>query len=549
MAALTNLEIEAAHEKRPIQEVARELKIDPSVILPHGHHIAKVPVSELEARAGDDDGALILVTAMTPTPAGEGKTTTSIGLGDALRKAGRATALCLREPSLGPYFGIKGGGTGTGYAQIVPAEDINLHFVGDMYSVSKANNLLAALIDNHLQHGNDLGIDPRRVTWRRVIDLNDRALREIFIGLGGVTHGVPRKDGFNITPASEIMAVLCLARDYRDLRDRLARIVIGYTYAKEPVTADMLLAEGAMTVLLRDAIHPNLVQTLHGTPTFVHGGPFANIAHGCNTILATKLAMKLCDRVVTEAGFASDLGAEKFLNIKCRVGGLQPSAVVIVATERAIEHHGGFKEDGGTGNLLKHIENMRAFGIEPVVAVNRFDGDTPESLRKIVAFCEEHGVRAAPYEAVEKGPEGAAELASLVDEAIAENKGKDAFHFLYPDSAPIKEKIETIARVVYGADGVDYDREAELSIKLIESHGQGAVPVCMAKTQKSLSDSARLRGRPKGFRIRVNEVRLSAGGGFVVVICGKMLTMPGRPKEPAAVRIKVDDEGRATGLS
>jgi len=508
MAALTNLEIEAAHEKRPIQEVARELKIDPSVILPHGHHIAKVPVSELEARAGDEDGALILVTAMTPTPAGEGKTTTSIGLGDALRKAGRSTALCLQEPSLGPYFGIKVGGTGTGYAQIVPAEDINLHFVGDMYSVSKANNLLAALIDNHLQHGNDLGIDPRRVTWRRVIDLNDRALRKIFIGLGGVTHGIPRKDGFNITPASEIMAVLCLARDYRDLRDRLARIVIGYTYAKEPVTADMLRAEGAMTVLLRDAIHPNLVQTLHGTPTFVHGGPFANIAHGCNTILATKLAMKLCDRVVTEAGFASDLGA-----------------------------------------LLKHIENMRAFGIEPVVAVNRFDGDTPESLRKIVAFCEEHGVRAAPYEAVEKGPEGAAELASLVDEAIAENKGKDAFHFLYPDSASIKEKIETVARVVYGADGVDYDREAENSIKLIESHGQGAVPVCMAKTQKSLSDSARLRGRPKGFRIRVNEVRLSAGAGFVVVICGKMLTMPGLPKEPAAVRIKVDDEGRATGLS
>jgi formate--tetrahydrofolate ligase len=547
--APTNLEIESAHEKRPIQEVAQELKLDPSVILPHGHHIAKIPVSELEARAGEDDGALILVTAMTPTPAGEGKTTTSIGLGDALRKAGRATALCLREPSLGPYFGIKGGGTGTGYAQIVPAEDINLHFVGDMYSVSKANNLLAALVDNHLQHGNELGIDPRRVTWRRVIDLNDRALREIFIGLGGVTHGIPRKDGFNITPASEIMAVLCLARDFRDLRDRLARIVIGYTYGREPVTADMLIAEGAMTVLLRDAIHPNLVQTLFGTPAFVHGGPFANIAHGCNTILSTKLALKLCDRVVTEAGFASDLGAEKFLNIKCRVGGLRPSTVVIVATERAIEHHGGFEEDGGTGNLLKHIENMRAFGIEPVVAVNRFEGDTPENLRKIVAFCEQQGVRAAPYDAVARGPEGAEELASLVDEVIAEKKGKDAFHFLYPDSAPIKEKIETIARVVYGADGVDYDRDAENAIKLIESHGQGEVPVCMAKTQKSLSDSARLRGRPKGFRIRVNEVRLSAGAGFVVAICGKMMTMPGLPKEPAAVRIKVDDEGRASGLS
>jgi formate--tetrahydrofolate ligase len=549
MVALTNLEIESAHEKRPILEIARELELDPSIILPHGHHIAKIPVSELDNRAGSDDGALILVTAMTPTPPGEGKTTTSIGLGDGLRKAGRGTAICLREPSLGPYFGIKGGGTGAGHAQVVPAEAINLHFVGDMYSVSKANNLLAALVDNHLQHGNELGIDPRRITWRRVIDLNDRALREIFVGLGGVTHGIPRKDGFNITPASEVMAVLCLARSYRDLRDRLARIVIGYTYAKEPVTAGMLLAEGAMTVLLRDAIHPNLVQTLHGTPAFIHGGPFANIAHGCNTIVATKLAMKLCDHVVTEAGFASDLGAEKFLDIKCRIGGLKPKAVVIVATERAIEYHGGFKEDGGTGNLLKHIENMRAFGLEPVVAVNRFRDDIPGNLRKILAFCDRQGVRAAPYEGFEKGPEGAEELAKLVDEAIVENESRDAFRFLYPDSMSIREKIEVISRVIYGADGVDYDRNAELSIELIENHGQGGVPVCMAKTQKSLSDSARLRGRPRGFRIRVNEVRLSAGAGFVVAICGKMLTMPGLPKEPTAVRIRVDDNGRATGLS
>jgi formate--tetrahydrofolate ligase len=544
-----NLELEKDHEKRPIEEIARELRIDPAVILPHGHHIAKVPVSELESRAGEADGALILVTAMSPTPSGEGKTTTTIGLGDALRKAGHPTALCLREPSLGPYFGIKGGGTGTGQAQIVPAEDINLHFVGDMYSVSKANNLLAALVDNHLQHGNDLEIDPRRITWRRVIDLNDRALREIFVGLGGVTHGIPRKDGFDITPASEVMAILCLARNYRDLRDRLARIVIGYTYKKEPITAAMLLAEGAMTVLLRDAIHPNLVQTLHGTPAFVHGGPFANIAHGCNTIVATKLALKLCDRVVTEAGFASDLGAEKFLNIKCRIGNLRPSAVVIVATAKAIEHHGGFKEDGGSGNLMKHVENMRAFGIEPVVAVNRFPGDTAAQLRRILDFCSEQGVRAAPYESFEKGPEGAADLAGLVDEAIEQNRGADSFRFLYPDSASIREKIDTIARTMYGADGVDYDREAENAIDLIESHGQGQVPVCMAKTQKSLSDSARLRGRPKGFRIHVNEVRLSAGAGFVVVICGKMMTMPGLPKEPAAVRIKVDDEGKATGLS
>ena len=536
-------------EKRRVQEIARDLGLDPDVILPHGHYIAKVPVSELEDRSSETDGALILVTAMSPTPSGEGKTTTTIGLGDALRLSGHKTALCLREPSLGPYFGMKGGGTGAGLAQLVPAEDINLHFVGDMYSVSKANNLLAALVDNHLQHGNDLGIDPRRITWRRVIDLNDRALREIFVGLGGVTHGIPRKDGFNITPASEVMAILCLARDYRDLRDRLASIVVGYTYQREPVTASQLLAEGAMTVLLRDAIHPNLVQTLHGTPSFVHGGPFANIAHGCNTIVSTRLALKLCDRVVTEAGFASDLGAEKFLNIKCRVGGLKPSAVVIVATVKAIEYHGGFADDGGTGNLMKHVENMRAFGVEPVVAVNRFPDDTDEALHRIVDFCVEKGVRAAIYESFDKGPEGAVELAGFVDEAIAQTQGSDSFRFLYPDSASIREKIDTVARAMYGADGVDYDRAAEHSIDLIEKHGQGQVPVCMAKTQKSLSDTARLRGRPKGFRIHVNEVRLSAGAGFVVVICGQMMTMPGLPKEPAAVRIRVDDEGNATGLS
>jgi formate--tetrahydrofolate ligase len=544
-----NYENEVAREKRPIQEVARELGLDPAVVLPHGHHIAKIPIGELEARADRDDGALVLVTAMTPTPSGEGKTTTTIGLGDALRKAGHRTAVCLREPSLGPYFGIKGGGTGAGQAQLVPAEDINLHFVGDMYSVSKANDLLAALIDNHLQHGNELDIDPRRITWKRVIDLNDRALREIFVGLGGVSHGIPRKDGFNITPASEVMAVLCLANSYRDLRDRLARIVVGYTFEKKPVTAAMLRAEGAMTVILRDAIHPNLVQTLHGTPAFVHGGPFANIAHGCNTLISTRLALKLCDRVVTEAGFASDLGAEKFLDIKCRIGGLKPAAVVIVATEKAIEHHGGFREDGGSGNLLKHVENMRAFGLEPVVAVNRFEGDSAAGLKRILDFCAERGVPAAPYEAVARGPEGAVELAAAVDAAIERNQKADSFRFLYPDSASIREKIATIARTVYGADGVDFDREAEVAIDLIEEHGQANVPVCMAKTQKSLSDSARLRGRPKGFRVRVNEVVLSAGAGFVVAICGKMMTIPGLPKEPAPVRIRVDDDGRVTGLS
>ena len=545
----TNLEIEQSRSKRSLPDIAQELGIDPKVLLPHGHHIAMVPIAELEQRQDAPDGNLVLVTAMTPTPSGEGKTTTSIGLGDALRARGRRTAICLREPSIGPYFGMKGGGTGAGHAQVVPAEDVNLHFVGDMYSVSKANNLLAALVDNHLQHGNDLGIDPRRITWRRVIDLNDRALREIFVGLGGVTHGVPRMDGFNITPASEVMAVLCLAKNYRDLRDRLARIVVGYTYARQPVTAKMLKAEGAMTVLLRDAIHPNLVQTLYGTPTFVHGGPFANIAHGCNTIMATRMALKLSQVVVTEAGFASDLGAEKFFNIKCRIAGLKPSAVVLVATEQAIEYHGGYREDGGTGNLLKHIENVRLFGIEPVVAVNRFPNDTPEGLQKILAFCERHGVRAAPYESYEKGPAGAADLAALVEEAIEENRAHGKFRFLYDVADSLKDKIETIARKIYGADGVDYDRTAELAIGLIEKNGLDKVQVCMAKTPKSLSDVGSLRGRPTGFRVRVNEVRLSAGAGFVVVICGKMLTMPGMPKEPAAVRIRVDDDGVATGLS
>ena len=544
----TNLEIEKSHAKRPIQEVAEELGIDPAVILPHGHHIAKIPLTEFNDLCGDE-GALVLVTAMSPTPSGEGKTTTTIGLGDALRKAGRRTAICLREPSLGPYFGIKGGGTGTGQAQVVPAEDINLHFVGDMYSVEKANNLLAALLDNHLQHGNDLDIDPRRITWRRVIDLNDRALREIFIGLGGVTHGVPRKDGMDITPASEVMAILCLAQNYRDLRDRLERIVVGYTYQKDPITAGMLRAHGAMTVLLRDAIHPNLVQTLHGTPAFVHGGPFANIAHGCNTIVATKLALTLCERVVTEAGFASDLGAEKFFDIKCRIGNLEPAAVVIVATQKAIEYHGGFTPDGGSGNLLKHIENVRAFGLEPVVAVNRFPDDDADTLRRIVDFCDEHDVRAALYESFEKGPEGAVELARLVEESIEQNGQAASFQFLYPEVASLREKIETIACIIYGAEGVDYDRAAELSLDLIEETGHGQMPVCMAKTQKSLSDTARLRGRPRGFRIRVNEVTLSAGAGFVVAICGKIMTMPGLPREPAAVRIEVDDDGNATGLA
>lgn len=533
---------------KKINEIAKELGLDPELILPHGHYIAKIPIKHLKDRISEPDGNLILVTAMTPTPQGEGKTTTTIGLGDALKELGKKTTICLREPSLGPYFGIKGGGTGAGKAQIMPAEDINLHFVGDMYSVSKSNNLLSALIDNHLQHGNDLGIDPRRIIWRRVIDLNDRALREIFIGLGGVKHGVPRQDGFNITPASEVMAMLCLASDFKDLGDRLARTVIGFTYKGDPVTVEDIGAKGAMQILLRDTVHPNLVQTMGGTPAFVHAGPFANIAQGTNSAIATRLALKLSDYVVTEAGFATDLGAEKFFHIKCRSAGLSPKAVVIVATVKAVKYHGGIDENSGLANLLKHIENIRLFNIEPVVAINKFIGDKDEDLQAIVKFCNKHGVRAEVANHFEFGGKGALDLAKAVLESIVDNKDKK-LKFLYPLDMPIKEKIETIAQKIYGADGVDFNRRAETDIDLITENGYGNLPICVAKTPKSLSDNAKLRGRPKNFRITVNEVRISAGAGFVVVICGNIMTMPGLPKEPAALRIKVSPDGKATGLS
>ena len=416
---------------RRIQHVAAELGIDPDVILPHGHYIAKVPLDELRTRSKQRDGHLILVTAMSPTPQGEGKTTTTIGLGDALRHLGHKTAICLREPSLGPYFGIKGGGTGAGLAQVVPAEDINLHFVGDTHSVSNANNLLAAMLDNHLQHGNELGIDPRQIVLRRVIDLNDRSLRDIFVGLGGVKHGIPRRDGFNITPASEVMAVLCLANDYSDLGKRLARMVIAFTYRGEPVVCDDLQAEAAMRVLLRDAVHPNLVQTGEGTPAFVHAGPFANIAQGTNSAIATRTALKVADYVVTEAGFGSDLGAEKFFHIKCRITGLKPQAVVIVATVKAVAFHGGFTPNGGFGNLAKHIENVRLFGLEPVVAINRFPDDKGADLKRIVKFCASKGVEAAVAEHHAKGGKGATGLAEAVVRAIAKN-GRKKLKFLYP---------------------------------------------------------------------------------------------------------------------
>lgn len=533
---------------RRIHEVARELGLDLEAILPHGHHIAKIPIAELETRRNQPDGQLILVSAMTPTPQGEGKTTTTIGLADALRRFGRRAIFCVREPSLGPYFGIKGGGTGAGRAQVVPAEDINLHFVGDMYAVEKANNLLCAMVDNHLQHGNELGLDPRRIVLRRVIDLNERSLRDIIIGLGGPTHGVPRRDGFNITPASEIMAILCLAKDYGDLGQRMAHMVVGFTHRGEPIRAEQMQAVGAMQVLLRDAIHPNLVQSLEGTPAFVHGGPFANIAQGTNTAVATRLALKLADCVVTEAGFATDLGAEKFFHIKCRLAGLNPAGVVIVATAKAIAYHGGSAADGGLANLAKHIENVRLFGLEPVVALNRFTDDRPADLARIIRFCERQGVEAVVANHYAQGGAGATDLAEAVLRVMAQGRRRK-LRFLYPLDWPLEKKIETVARRLYGAAGVEFDRGARRDLELLNRHGLAQLPVCIAKTPLSLSDDPDRRGRPRGFRVTVNELRISAGAGFVVVICGNIVTMPGLPKVPAAARIKVLPSGQATGLT
>jgi formate--tetrahydrofolate ligase len=533
---------------RKIREVAQELQLDVDKILPHGHYIAKIPIDELEVRQHQPDGHLILVSAMTPTPQGEGKTTATIGLADALRRLGKKTMFCVREPSLGPYFGIKGGGTGAGRAQVMPAEDINLHFVGDMYAVEKANNLLAAMVDNHLQHGNELGIDPRRILLRRVIDLNERSLRDIIVGLGGPKHGVPRRDGFNITPASEVMAILCLARDYGDLGRRMAEMVVGFTYKGEPVRAAAIQAVGAMQVLMRDAIHPNLVQSAEGTPALVHGGPFANIAQGTNTAIATRLALKLADYVTTEAGFATDLGAEKFFHIKCRTAGLKPSAAVIVATTKAIAYHGGFTANGGLGNLAKHIENIRLFGLDPVVCLSRFPDDQPADQARIIKFCARQGVEAVVSEHYDRGSEGGRALAESVLRTIEKNRRR-TLRFLYPLEAPIEKKIESLATKVYGAEGVDFDRGAQQDLELLNRHGFANLPICIAKTPLSLSDDASLRGRPRGFRITVNELRVSAGAGFVVAICGNIVTMPGLPKVPAAARIKIQPGGKAMGLT
>ncbi len=544
---LRDIQIEQSVQKLPIGEVAARLGLTELDYLPHGRFIAKLPHSILEKYARRSRGKLILVTAMTPTPSGVGKTTTTIGLADSLARLGHRSTLAIREPSLGPYFGIKGGGTGAGHAQVIPAEDINLHFTGDIAAVSKAANLLAAMIDNHLHHSNELNLDQRRITWRRVVDLNDRALREIIVGLGGPTHGVPRRDGFFITPASEVMAILCLAESFPDLRQRVRDIIFGYTRDRKPVTCDRLEVDGAMTVVLRDAILPNLVQTPEHTPALVHGGPFANIAHGCSSLLATRMGLTLCDYLVTEAGFGSDLGAEKFFDIKCRQGKLRPAAAVIVATLQSIEYHGGFARRGGWDNLRRHIDNVRQFAVEPVVAINRFPGDRARDLTRVRKACEKHDVRCEISEVHARGSKGGAALAQAVVDAAT--SGNRRFKLLYPDRLDLRKKIETIATRVYGASKVNFTSAAGRELDRFESMGYGHLPICMAKTPMSFTEVPSIRGAAENFEITVNDVMLSAGAGFVVAIAGQIVPMPGLPKVPAAVRIKVDDEGNLLDMA
>ena len=554
---LTDIEIAQQAKMLPIREVAAAAGIPEDALEYYGKYKAKLSDDFLRAAEEKEDGKLILVTAINPTPAGEGKTTTSIGLGQAMCRMGLNTMIALREPSLGPVFGIKGGAAGGGYAQAVPMEDINLHFTGDMHAITAANNLLCAMIDNHLQQGNALGIDPRRILFKRCLDMNDRALRFVNVGLGGKVNGIPREDGFIITVASEIMAILCLARDLMDLKERISRILVAYTWDNRPVYAGDLKAAGAMTVLLKDALKPNLVQTLENTPVLMHGGPFANIAHGCNSVRATRLALKLADYTITEAGFGSDLGAEKFFDIKCRKAGLKPDCVVVVATVRALKYNGGVpKADlneenvealkAGIVNLKAHVENMRKFGVPAVVAINRFPSDTEAELQVIDDCCKEMGVRYALSEVFAKGGEGGLALAGQVLETIRSEESR--FAPIYPLEMPIKEKIRAIAQQIYGAADVSYTAAASKSIAEIEALGHGDLPVCMAKTQYSLSDDPAALGRPEGFTLHVSEVRLSAGAGFVVVLTGSIMTMPGLPKAPAAERIDIDENGVITGL-
>ena len=551
---LSDIQIAQAAKMRPITEIAAELGLQGQDVIPYGHYKAKL--NHLLAKSDRPEGKLILVTAISPTPAGEGKTTTSVGLADAMNAMGKKTMLCLREPSLGPVFGIKGGAAGGGYAQVVPMEDINLHFTGDIHAIGAANNLLAAMIDNSIQQGNPLNIDARRITWKRCMDMNDRQLRFIVDGLGGKINGTPREDGFDITVASEVMAVFCLAKDLTDLKERLSRIVCAYTYDGKPVTAGQIGAAGAMTALLKDALDPNLVQTLENNPAIIHGGPFANIAHGCNSAIATKLSLKLADYVVTEAGFGADLGAEKFLDIKCRYAGLNPAAVVLVATVRALKSHGGVaKADlnkpnaeavrAGAANLTRHIENLQGFGLPVCVAINAFPTDTAEEMAVIHEICAKVGVPCALSEVFAKGGEGGKALAETVL-SIMDDTAR--VQYTYPLEASLTEKIEAVAKKIYRADGVNYTAAAKKTLDELTALGYGDLPVCIAKTQYSFSDDAKLIGAPEGFAMNVREVRLSAGAGFVVVICGSIMTMPGLPKHPAAMDIDVDGEGKITGL-
>ena len=553
---LSDIEIAQKAELKPIQEIAEKIGIRPEELEQYGPYKAKVSLAFTKRVQEQPEGKLILVTAISPTPAGEGKTTTTVGLGQALARIGKKVMICLREPSLGPCMGVKGGAAGGGYSQVVPMEDINLHFTGDIHAVTAAHNLLSAMLDNHIQQGNVLGIDPRRVVWGRVLDMNDRVLRQIVVGLGGKANGVPREDSFQISVASEVMAILCLAKDISDLKARLARIIVAYTYDGKPVTAGDLHAQGAMAALMKDALKPNLVQTLEHVPAFIHGGPFANIAHGCNTMLATKTALHLADYVVTEAGFGADLGAEKFLDIKCRFGGLKPAAAVLVATIRALKMHGGRPKNAltesdpeavkkGLPNLLRHIANLKKFGLPVVVALNMFPSDRAEEMAVVEEACREAGVAVAESRVFTEGGAGGVELAEDVLRAIDEGS-----HYapLYGDELSLKEKIETITKEIYGAGAVAYEPNAEKQLKEIEALGFGHMPVCMAKTQMSFTDDPSQMGAPSGFTLHVREARVSAGAGFVVVLNGKIMTMPGLPKHPAAENIDVDDEGNITGL-
>jgi formate--tetrahydrofolate ligase len=554
----SDIEISQAAKKRPIADIARErLGIGPENLEPFGHYKAKVSMDFIKSIQNRPNGKLILVSAINPTPAGEGKTTTTVGLTDALNHIGKKAMLCIREPSLGPSFGVKGGAAGGGYAQVVPMEDINLHFTGDFHAITSANNLLAALLDNHIYWGNALGIDPRRVAWRRVIDMNDRALRSIVSSLGGVANGFPREDGFDISVASEVMAIFCLARDLDDLKKRLGNIVVAYTRERKPVRASDLKADGAMTVLLKEALAPNLVQTLEGTPAFIHGGPFANIAHGCNSVLATTTALKLADYVVTEAGFGADLGGEKFMDIKCRKAGIAPDCAVLVATIRALKMHGGVKKEdlktenlkaleAGMANLARHIENVQKFGVVPVISLNRFSADTDAEIKLVEDQCRALGVEALMADHWALGGEGAANVARAVVK-VAES-GKSKLKYLYPDDMPLIEKIRTIAREIYRAKDIDVDKPVRDQLASFEAMGYGKFPICVAKTQYSFSTNPDAKGAPADHVIKVRDVRLSAGAEFVVAICGEVMTMPGLPKVPAADSIDVGPDGKIVGL-